>query len=377
MSTIQFNFRDISKSVRLAFNFQRIGIQVVGLFYGYLGYLVLTYLSLISAGMSINSIWSSFGLLPSIIGKTLPLYASLIGYAAMLFFLFWYLISSIAVARSTYMHLKGNDFYTAKQALKFALKSKSGAVISAPLAILVMIAVIVVVGFIAGLAGKIPIVGPVVISVLTVLWYSASFLLIFLMLALVMSMVMTPAILATTDDDAFEGIFQSFALLHGQPVRFIIYELLLLFFALLGFFILALFAKAAWGVMTTILIRSMGDKMADISYQAVSQLQTMVYPAVVWGKATLGSFCNTFFFKESYLSLNLSPALQLSSVIMSSFMVLIGGLIISFPAAILNCGQTIIFIILKKIKENDNLLERVDDEYDEKTTNKTIEKNNI
>ena len=50
MVVMRFDYRDIFRSARLAFSFQRIWIQFVGLLYGYLGYIILTYLSLLIDG---------------------------------------------------------------------------------------------------------------------------------------------------------------------------------------------------------------------------------------------------------------------------------------------------------------------------------------
>jgi adenylate kinase len=63
---------------------------------------------------------------------------------------------------------------------------------------------------------------------------------------------------------------------------------------------------------------------------------------------------------------------------MAVFLVFIGGYLISYPIAIFNSGNSIIFLILKKIKDDENLLERKDreeeDEVDLEAENEKDEK---
>ena len=53
MVSLQFDFRDIFRSNRIAFSLQRIWIQFLGLTVAYFGYLVFTYVSLIIAGENV------------------------------------------------------------------------------------------------------------------------------------------------------------------------------------------------------------------------------------------------------------------------------------------------------------------------------------
>ncbi len=366
MVVLQFDCRDIFKSARLALSPQRLWIQFVGLFYGYLGYLVLSYLSLLAGGQDVAVYWSRFGLLPCVLGLPLPWYSWIIFALGAAMLTFAWLVASTAVARAAYMQLKGNVFYTWKQALHFALKKKGGAVISAPIAIGVILFFTGLGGVVVGWLGKtIPYAGELGIALFSVIWFLASLFLIVVIAALVVSLLLTPAILATTDDDAFEGIFQSFTLVFAQPWRIIVYELLLGLVMLAGLGVFAFFAKHAWNLMTTLFIWGMGDKFADLSYSASYLLQNWVYPAVAWSRAILGDYAGNFFFARDFMSLNLPIMMTISSYIFALFLVIIGGFILCYPLAIFNVGQAIIFMILKQKKDNDNLLERKDREEDD------------
>ncbi len=365
MITMRFDFRDIFRSARLAFSFQRIWIQFVGLIAGYASYVLLTYVSLILSGKSFNYIWNEFRLIPCVVGIHLPWYGWVVYGIGIAILLFFWLISSMGVARATYMYLKGNTFYTWKEAMAFALKKKAGSVISTPIAIFCIAFFIGLGGVVVGLLGRIPYVGELGISIFSTVWFAASLFLVFVTLALGVSLLLTPAILATTDDDAFEGIFQSFSTLYGQPWRLIIYEVLVVLISIFGFGALSFFAKRAWNLMTTILIWGMGDKYAELSYAASALFQNLIYPAVNWSRSLLGEYSAYFFFTRDFIQLDLPIIMTISSWIFGLFLLLIGGFIVSYPLAIFNAGQCQIFLILKKKKDDENLLERKDKEEEE------------
>ena len=215
MVSLRFVYRDIFRSARLAFSFQRLWIQFTSLFFGYIVYVVLTYLSLVLAGKELGQLFSRMGLLPGVIGYGLPWYSWIIYGLGVFGLLFAWLVSGTGVARATYMNLKGNTFYSWKEAMRFAFKKKGVSVISTPIAIFMIALFTVAGGIVIGLPARIQhnfgdVVG-VLISLFTVVWFLASIFLVFVILALGMSLFLTPSVLATTDDDAFEGLFQSFS----------------------------------------------------------------------------------------------------------------------------------------------------------------------
>jgi hypothetical protein len=71
MIALRFDYRDLFRSPRLAFSFQRLWIQSIGLFIGYAAYVILTYLSFLIGGESLGSVWLRFGLLPCAFGNKL------------------------------------------------------------------------------------------------------------------------------------------------------------------------------------------------------------------------------------------------------------------------------------------------------------------
>jgi len=362
MVSMRFNCRDLFQSVRIALGLQRLWLQSLGLFFAYAVYFVLTYAALGVSGVALGDYFTQYGLLPCVAGQQMSAIGWLLAVLGIAGALFMVMATAAAVSRATYMHLKGHLFYTWQEAWRFGLKTKAASLISAPLAVVVIIGAIVAGGTVIGLLGRIPVIGAVGLSVFTVIWYAAGLFLVFTALALGLSLVLTPAILASTDDDAFEGIFQSFSILHTQPWRFILYELLTALLALAGFIVMAFLAKLAWGVMNHVLVLGMGRQYGDLSYQATALVQNLIYPAVAYVKAMTGAMAGCFFFSQDFILRAMPMHMQIASWLTAVFMLFIGGVVLAFPVAIWNAGQTMIFIIIKKVKENDDVLLRSDRE---------------
>ena len=381
MVEMRFDYRDLFRSTRVAFSLQRIWVQFIGLFFGYIGYAVFAYLSLFSTGEeSIAKFWESHHLLPCVFGaENMHWYSWVLFGIGVFILVFFWLVSATGVARATYMHLKGNTFYTWKEAFNFALKSKSGSLIATPVTILVIAVFTGLGGVFMGLLGRIPYVGELGISLFSVIWFMASLFLVFVLLALAVSLLLIPAILATTDDDAFEGIFQSFSILYSQPWRLIIYKALVGFFTVLGFAVFAFFAKISWVVMSRILMLGMGEKYENLSFNATYLFKKALEPAVTWLQniqsdgGCIACTIDLFMFRKLPESVTLSGTEVVSSYILAFFMVIICGFVLSYALSIYNVGCTYIFLILKKKKDDENLLERKDREEEEEEFEEPVE----
>jgi len=365
MVSLRFDCRDLFRSVRLSFSFQRLWIQFVGGLIGYAGYVILAYLGFLVSGADMGQIWERFGLVPLPVGVFLPWYAWILFGIGLAVLLVAWLVSSTAVARAVYMQLKGNTFYTWKEAMRFALKKKAGSLVAAPVAIALIAGLTLLGGGFIGLLGRIPFVGELGISLFGIVWFAASLFVVFVLLALGVSLLITPGVLASTDDDAFEGIFQSFSVLAGQPWRLLLYEAMVLVLSVVGFGILAFFAKRAWDVMSMVFLWGMGDKYETLSFGATALFQNWVFPAVMWIKPLLGKVAPFILFDNVLPGQPVGGWLQICSVILAAMMFLVGAYVVSFPLAIFNAGNGIIFLILKKIKDNENLLERKDKEEED------------
>ncbi len=166
MKNLRFDYRDMFRAPRISFSLQRMWIQLVGLIIGYVGYLVFTYLSFWAAGSGLLTTWNKYGLIicPFMSGEKLPFYSWILFGIGALVLIVVYLVSATAVARATYMLLKGNNFYTWREAYRLAFR-KLGALVATPVAIAALIGLALLGAVVVGLLGRIPFIGELGVAI--------------------------------------------------------------------------------------------------------------------------------------------------------------------------------------------------------------------
>ncbi len=369
MTELRFDLRDLFRSARLGFSMQRMWIAFLGYGVGYAGYLIFTYLSLLVDGKNVSVIWNQYGLFTCLSGHgAVHWYSWLVFLPGVVFLLIAFLLTSTAISRATYMLLKGNNFYTWREAFAFSFR-KAGSIISTPVAILVLALLLLVGGLIIGFLGRIiPVVGELGVSLFTVVWLVASLLMVFLLLALGVSLILVPAIIATTDEDAFEAVFQSFSTLWSQPWRFIVYEAVVCVIGIFSLGIFAFIVKEAYLLMSGIFSVpwAFGDEFINIAAQAQFLLQKWLFLSQEFVNSIYWRFAEYIYFKnEFYHILSLTAVQKIAAYFMAVSMLVIVGWVASYGMAVIEVGNTIVYLILRKKKDDDNLLERVDKEEEE------------
>ncbi len=369
MQQMHFDCRDIFKAPRYALSLQRIWIQFLGVLLGMVGYLILTYLSFVASGKSLAAAWKTYGLLPCLFAEP----ANWIGYivfaVAVLWLLVVYLVTATAVSRATYMYAKGNNFYTWREAFSFSIK-KAGAVIMSPVALAIIIGLFLLGAAIVGWLGKIPFVGEFGVTIFTPIWFIAALTTVFFVIVTLVALIQVPAIIATTDDDAFEAVFQSFSLVWSQPWRLVFFQAMNAILAIVAFFVLAFLSKKAFILMDRIFAATMGADFMNISANGMYLLSVWVMHSVGWIESVFGDYSGLIYFNREFDPLNL-PAYQIiASYIFAIWILLIGFFVGSYGLASLNVGNTISYLILRKKKDDENLLERKDREEEEEETEK-------
>lgn len=376
MQQMRFDARDVFKSPRLALSLQRIWIQFVGIVVGFLGYLVLTYVSFLTSGVALSISWSKYGLLPCLFSVSTNWYSIIIFVVGVFWLVAVYLVTATAVSRATYMIAKGNNFYTWRESFRFAVK-KAGAVLLSPIAIVIMIALFAFGGAIIGWLGTIPYVGEFGLTLFTPLWFIAALVVVFLVLVFAAAMIQAPAIIATTDDDAFEAVFQSFSIIWSQPWRLIFYQVLSAAMAVVGFFVFAFIAKKAFIVMDRVFANTMGADFVNISSHGMYLLSVWVMNSIAWMNSVFGDYSSWIYFSREFDPLAIPGYQIIASYIFAIWILIIGGFIVSYGLASFNVGNTVTYLILRKKKDDENLLERKDreeEEDDEDESEETEEK---
>ena len=365
MKQLHFNFKDIFRSARLAFSIQRIWLNGLGLLAGYLIYLIISYISLLAAGYDFSTIWGRLGLLPCAFAMVVPWYSTLLYVLALLVFLAVILLTNTAVSRVVYMTLRDELFYTWSQALKFAWKKWISS-LGAMLTFLFIIAFFVIGGLVMAFIGRIPFVGEIGTVLFTIPYIFAALLLFFICLSFGVALFFVPAILATSDEDALGGVFQSFSITFNQPWRILVYLSLLSLIYTIGVFIFGLVMKISYHIFMTLFSLGMGEKMVQVQQQALHVLDKALPIVYTWAHSLPGNIGGCIYLNNPHPIVSDMPfTIVLSGYIFGIFLLFLAGVVLAYGEAIMNSGLTIIYVILYKLQEKENLLEREDEELKE------------
>ena len=364
MVKLHFNFKDLFRSARLAFSIQRVWINFVGLVIGFLLYDVFTYVSFLAAGKGFIPMWERFGLFPCLFGLGGPWYSWALFWVGVLLLVAIVLLTNTAVSRAVYMNLKGETFYTWKEAFGFALK-RWGSTVAAPTAIIGIILFFAIGAIIMGLLGRIPYVGELGTALMTLFYMSSALFVFFLLLVLIVALFFVPSIIATTNEDAFEAVFQSFSISTGQPWRIIGYGIVVFVVEVLGFVILAWAVKEAFLIFNFLFVVGMGHKFLDLMNNGMALVQSWVYPTLNWIQYAFGGLSRYFYFARDFVPKDVPVVMEISAWIFAISMLAVGGLVVSYAAAIGNSGITLMYLVMRKYQDDENLLERKEEEEEE------------
>lgn len=365
MKAYHFNYKDIFRAPRLAFSMQRIWINGTGFLIGYIIYLIVTYFSGIIGGYNCSYIWSKFGLLPCSFALSVPWYSTVIYLLGLALFGAVILLTNTAVSRAVYMAMRDELFYTWTQAYKFAFRKWISSV-GAMLTFIFIIAFFVIAALVMAFIGRIPFVGELGTVLLTVPYIFSALLLIFIIISFVVAMFFVPAIIATSDEDALGGVFQSFSITWNQPWRIILYGILLFIVYDIGVFIFAAFLKASYNMFIALFSIGMGDKILALQQQALYMIDRALPTVYGWMSMLPGDLGKCIYLSSQHpIASDMSGVMVLSGYVLGFFLLFLGGVVLVYGEALWNSGLTIIYVILYKLQERESLLEREDDELKE------------
>ncbi|HOK22986.1 MAG TPA: hypothetical protein PKU94_02170 [Candidatus Hydrothermia bacterium] len=222
-AVLSYSFRDVWNSIKYGFSFKKLWTQLIGLVLGTICYSIFAYLALLASGLSFGEIWYYWKFIPIPVGEALSIGGSILLAIGILGFVICNYIFAVAVAKITIEQLRGDEFFEVKDAIKFARK-KGWSVITTPLCVVFVIAFILLGGLILGLLGKIPYAGEIIILIFAIPAIAMCIFIIYLLFALIFSAFLGPSVVASSESDTFDTLFEIFSTLNEQPFRFILYQ---------------------------------------------------------------------------------------------------------------------------------------------------------
>ncbi|MDI6740572.1 MAG: hypothetical protein QME74_09440, partial [Candidatus Edwardsbacteria bacterium] len=263
MLKLYFDYKDVFRAARLGLSPKKMWVLFCGLLLGFVSYGVFGYLAHLAAGRSLADVWAIFGLVP-LPWNDFGVWAWLLWAAGALCFLVCYLLSAAVAAKITTEQLQGNEFFEAKEGVKF-LKENWKSALGGPAVLILFAVFILICGLLMGLWGRIPVVGELTVSLFAIPVYFVCLFLVFLAVALVVGVFYAPVITGATKSDTFDSLFETFSSITGQPWRLVVYTALLKLVSLAGFLVFGCFTAGALAIAFNTLGFAMGEKFVNIA----------------------------------------------------------------------------------------------------------------
>jgi hypothetical protein len=360
---LHYNFKDVLRTPKLALSAKKIWLQFLGFLCGTVLYSALAYIAFIVSGYSASEVWHFYHFIPLPFGENLNLLSMFcIGMGVFLFTLS-YLFAGTAVSKLTYEQLKGDEFYEIKRAVRFAF-TEGKSVILAPITLAVGIALIILMGIILGLIGKIPWFGEIILLITSVPALFGGIFVVYLFAALFVSLMISAAVAATSNSDTFDTIFETFSTINDQSWRLATYETILLGCKVVGTSILAFVVGRAVALVSFVLGADflMGAKFNGIREAALSYFTTTSEPFLY----KLSGFFN-FLGIDSLLKVPLrTPELPVPQAILGLIfgilLYFIVMIVLSYAGSMQFTGNTLIYLVLAKKKDDIELIKREEEE---------------
>ena len=346
MEQLHFNYRDIFRAIRYGFSGRKIAVHFAGIFLAYVLYETLVYITLFIQGgpAEARAFWNTHVLNPitPFMDEGLTDVTRVAMWIGVVCFAGIFFLASTIASKITIEQLRGDYFFSVGDAAKFVTarwKTVFGAFIGL-LFIFLFLALIPL--SIAALA-KIPVVGKPILTLAAVLMpfgFFLGLLMAFICVVFLASLFFVPAVVATTGADAFETIYQQFAIVWHQLWRMVRYELLL--------FLLKLFFVPIWGFFC---LCGVAIVLLPIGYLHLSVMTSVLVTADDWLDGLL-------FMSPTLPSGGDDFWITAAAVCFTIGTIGIVCLILAFLFAIASAGNTLIYILLRKGIDGQNLLHR-------------------
>jgi hypothetical protein len=223
MNKYYYDFRDIFRAPRIALHGKNIYLQMRNLLIGYVGYAVIAYLALLVEGVDLRFAWDVHFIFPIGTLGLVTIWGKLVWLIALHWFIICLLRGNLAVSKSAYEEIKGNLFFSSSEARTF-VKEKKWIMFRAYVSVVAFIIFMIALGLIAGLIGKIPVVGELSFG----LFYGFPYFILSLFAVLIMFLFTTftltgPAAVGVKGEDTLTTLFDGLSVVTSRPLRWTIY----------------------------------------------------------------------------------------------------------------------------------------------------------
>ena len=371
---LNYNYTDIFRAPGLALSGKKILFLIKGNLFGYIAYFIFSLISLLSTGMSTQEIISKYGLYPCLFGHQAEWFSWLVYFFGISIWFFALMLSLTGVCRIFLKQLKGNDFFSGKDASKFVFKHRHALVLT-PITIFLIIIFFLLLASIFALIGKIPVIGNLTLSILYILYFLGSVFTILSTFVLFTSLIYTPSIVGLYEEDTMGSVFQTYSITFSQPWRILFYNIILAILIFIGIEIYSWVCLNSIGLISYIFGQNvfMGDQFFVIHNHSLSVVfpniivDTFVhYKTLILEKINLNSGIPLLFDPSTNFAVlnDLSVIETITSILLSIVYFTIALSVFSYGLAMLAVGQSLMFVTFKKLSDDDDLIFRADEDDD-------------
>jgi hypothetical protein len=367
MIKLRFNWMDVFSAARLGFNGKKIQIGTIGVMLAAIAYSIVTYVALVASKWGWLEIWRTFKYIP-IPYPFHPIHFSIWGWViwiiGLLITFFILTLTMTALCKTTYEQLKGDEFFEVKEAFKYAFKYWKGSFL-APITLLIFIAVIVFAGMVCGFVGRIPHAGQVILCLFLPFFFAGALFVVYLGVIFIVSLFISPAVVATTKSDTFDTLFENFSIINSQTWRFILWEVICKGTTAVGAFIFGLFLKKSLQVMHIVIGFWQGPRrwlevMWNNGRWYLPPVPAFPFPQI---DDFVARYVPVMF--QSHTFTTGDVATTIGGFLLGLFFYLLAFIVIGFGIAMWSAGQTVIYVVLVKMKDEKNLLEQKEELFEE------------
>ena len=378
---LNFNYKDLFLSPRLALSPKKIWIFLIGNLGGFISYWFLTYLALFISNSDMGLIISEYGLFPYLQGEEITNLSKIIYYVGISIWIFFLCLSSAATSRMTTKQLTGDNFYSIDDANKY-INKKWKTLLFTPFSIISIIFIFFIVAILFSFFSKIPIIGTLTFPLFFILYFFGAIFLIFTTLVFFVSFFFIPIIIGVNDEDTIGAVFQSYQISFTQPWRIVLYNSLLFTIAFFFTNVLSWFFTSSFKLINIIFSYFGSEKLQNIfeySTNIVDLSWINNFSSIIINInesifnntniiSDISNFMQIILSKLFFLTVNSLPKFQInyanesfttleviSGILLSIPIILIILSTLSYGFAILSVGQTISFIIFEKLNKDEVL----------------------
>jgi hypothetical protein len=349
----QYDMRAVLVAPGKALSLKKIFAASFYLVLGYLLYTVVTYLALLYDGVSFEYIRQSYGFFPL---RLFPFDA----FAARVLHLIGIALAALslslgimAVAAITFEELRGNIFFSAAKAVRMAFR-RSPTLVIGYLSLGILVGAIYLLGVIAGLIGRIPLLGDLVIGVFYIIPIFLTLLFtVFVIFVGCLGLVLLPIIIAAQrTGDLFDALLHLFSIVIRQPVRFLWYLTLSAGLAKAASFILAYFFYRTLQFSRLMLVQGGGAKIERM-FNAAMDMLPLDSPVTIFVDSLFPGV--RFGFSLSRWSYGGDPTLGSFLLAVSFFLLFM--VVCGYMISVLATGLARGYVVIRQTKDNHSIVD--------------------